>query len=140
MKIEKSQLHYGAVVHWITFIACLVSLLAPVLILMFPRHNLSNPNLIFGAIFEGKKPVEIWSAAGVPFESSGFWKLFLGNIFTPDGFATLGIVLGCSVTLWGLIPSVWQFAKKKEYLYVCISVFVMTLIALAMSGLVNMAG
>ena len=138
--IDKSQLYYGKVIHWITIICCLITLFAPVLILVFPHSNLLNPTLIFDAIFEGKKPAEIWAAAGVPFKSGDFWKLFLGNIFTPDGLATLGVTLGCSVTLWALIPALWQFIKKKEYFYVCVSLFVMALITLAMSGLVNMAG
>ena len=139
-EIAKSQLHYGVVAHWVSFTSCIIALAAPVLILLFPGKNLSNPNLIFGALFEGKRPAEIWAAAGVPFETMGFWKLFLGNFFTPDGFAMLSVALGCSVTLWALIPSVWQFAKKKEYFYVCVSLFVMALITFAMSGLVNMAG
>ena len=138
--INKSQLHYGVVAHWVSFASCIIALIAPVLILMFPGRNMSNPNLIFGALFEGHRPSEIWAAAGVPFESNGFWKLFLENFFTPDGFAILSVALGCSVTLWALIPSAWQFAKKKEYFYVCVSLFVMGLITLAMSGIVNMAG
>ena len=138
--INKSQLYYGSVAHWVSFVSCLIALAAPVLILMFPEHNLSNPNLIFTAMFAGDKPAEIWAAAGVPFETSGFWKLFLDNFFTPDGFATLGVALGCSVTLWALIPALWQFFKNKEYFYAGVSLFVMALITLAMSGLVNMAG
>ena len=139
-EIDKSQLYYGVVAHWITIVSCLVSLIAPVLILLFPHTNLLNPTLIFDAIFDGRKPAEIWEAAGVPFKSGDFWKLFFRNIFTPDGFATFGVTLGCSVTLWALVPAVWQFIKKREYFYICVSIFVMALIALAMSGLVNMAG
>jgi hypothetical protein len=139
-EIQKSQFYYGMVVHWITIVSCLITLAAPVLILMFPHSNFLNPTLIFNAIFEGKRPAEIWEAAGVPFKSGDFWKLFLDNLFTPDGFATLGITFGCSVTLWALVPAVWQFIRKKEYFYICVSLFVMALIALAMSGLVNMAG
>jgi len=82
----------------------------------------------------------IWEAAGVQFKSGDFWKLFKKEFFTSDGLAAFGIVLGCSVTLWALIPAVWQFAKKKEYFYVCVSLFIMALIVLAMSGVVNMAG
>ena len=139
-EIDKSQVYYGVVVHWITIVSCLIVLIAPVFILMFPNSNLLKPTLIFDAIFEGKRSAEIWEAAGVPFKSGDFWKLFLSNLFTPDGFASLGVTLGCSVTLWGLIPAVWQFIKKREYFYVWVSLFVMALIALAMSGLVNMAG
>ena len=137
---DKSQLYYGTVIHWVTIVSCLISLAAPVLILLLPRANMLNPNLIFGAIFEGKKPAEIWAAAGVPFKYGDFWTLFFRNILKPDGFATLGLVLGCSVTLWGLFPAAWQFRKKKEYFYMCVSLFVIALISFAMSGLINMAG
>jgi uncharacterized membrane protein len=135
--VDKGQKQYGSVAHIISIISCLIALIAPVLVLMFPQKNMSNPNMIFNAIFEGKKPAEIWETAGVPFESIGFWKLFFDNLFTPDGLAILGIVLGCSITLWALIPSMWQFAKKKDYLYVCISLFIMALISLAMSGFIG---
>lgn len=139
-ELDKSQLYYGNVVHWITIVSCLTVLVAPVLILLFPQANLLNPNMIFGAVFEGKAPAEIWLAAGVEFKSGDFWRMFWSNLFSPDGLATAGIVLGCSVTLWALVPAVWQFIKKREYFFVCVAVFVMALIALAMSGLINMAG
>lgn len=139
-EIHKSQLYFGKAVHWLTIISCIITLAAPPLILLFPRSNLLNPALIFNAIFEGKKPAEIWAAAGAAFEPGDFWKLFRVNLFSPDGFGTLGITLGCSTALWGLIPAVIQFIRKKEYFYCCVSLFVMTLIALAMSGLINMAG
>ena len=137
---DKSQLYYGNVVHWLSIISCLIVLIAPILILLFPQKNLLNPNLVFKAIFEGKRSADIWAAAGVPFKSGDFWELFWNNLFTPDGFAGLGVVLGCSATLWALIPAVWVFCKNKEYFYVGVSLFVMILISLAMSGLINMAG
>ena len=139
-EIDKSQLYYGEVVHWVTIASCLITLIAPVLILVFPDKNLLNPTLIFDAIFAGKKSAEIWEAAGVPFKSGDFWKLFFSGFFTPDGFAAFSLALGCSVTLWGLIPAAWQFFKKREYFYVCVTLFVMALISLAMSGVINMAG
>jgi len=139
-KIAKSQLQYGTVYHWITFAACIISFIAPVFILMFPNSNLLAPNLIFGAIFAGNNPTEIWAVAGVSFQSGDFWKLFFSNFSTPDGIATFGIVLGCSVTLWALIPAVWQFMKKKEYFYTCVSLFIMILIVLGMSGVINVTG
>jgi len=137
---DKSQLYYGKTVHWITVVSCLISLITPFFILLFPGKNHLDETLLFDAIFKGKKAAEIWEAAGVQFKSGDFWKLFIKNFFTPDGLAAFGVALGCSVTLWALIPAVWQFTKKKEYFYVCVSIFIMALIALAMSGIVNMAG
>jgi len=137
---DKSQLYFGKTVHRITVVSCLISLITPFFILLFPNKNFINEAAIFDAVFKGKNPSEIWEAAGVQFKSGDFWKLFTKNFFTPDGFAVFGIVLGCSVTLWALIPAVFQFAEKKEYFYIGISIFLMALIALAMSGIVNMAG
>ncbi|MCL2373995.1 MAG: hypothetical protein FWC65_01975 [Treponema sp.] len=138
--IDKSQLQYGAVYRWIIMASCIISLIAPVFILMFPRSNLLNPHLVFNAIFEGKNPVEVWEAAGVAFQDGEFWRLFFSNIFAPDGFAAFGMILGCSVAFWALMPAVWQFGKKKEYLYVCVSLVIMGLIAIAMSGIANISG
>jgi len=137
---DEGQLYYGKAVHRITIVSCLISLITPFFILLFPDKNYLNEALVFDAIFKGKKVSEIWEAGGVPFKSGNFWKLLIKNFFTPDGLAAFGVALGCSVTFWALIPAVWQFAKKKEYFYVGVSIFLMALLALAMSGIVNMAG
>jgi hypothetical protein len=138
--VDKSQLYYGKTVHRITIVSCLISLITPFIIVLFPGKNYLDEVLLFDTIFKGKNPAEIWRAAGISFKSGDFWKLFIKNFFTPDGFAAFGVALGCSVTLWALIPAVWQFIKKKEYFYVGVSLFIMALIVLAMSGIVNMAG
>jgi len=137
---DKSQLYYGKVIHWITIVSCFISLITSFFILLFPNKNYVNEALLFETIFKGKNPSEIWMSAGIPFKSGDFWKMFIRNLFTPDGLAAFGVALGCSVTLWALIPAIWQFTKKKEYFYVCVSIFIMALIVLAMSGIVNMAG
>ena len=138
--INKSQLYYGKTVHRITIVSCLISLITPFFILLFPNKNYLNEVRLYDAIFKGKNPAEIWGAAGFTFKSGDFWKMLLKNLFSPDGFAAFGIVLGCSVTLWALIPAVLQFIKKKEFFYAGVSIFLMALIVLAMSGIVNMAG
>jgi len=137
--IDKSQLYYGKVAHWITIVSCLISLIASVFILLFPGKNYLDEAMLFETIFKGENPSEIWMSAGFAFNSGDFWKLLIKNLFTPDGFAAFGVTLGCSVTLWALIPAIWQFAKKKEYFYVCVSIFIVALIILTMSGIVNMA-
>jgi hypothetical protein len=140
LDIDKSQLYFGKTAHWITVVSCLISLITPFFILLIPNKNFLNEARLFDAVFKGMHPAEIWGAAGVPFNHGDFWKLFIKNFFTPDGLAAFGVVLGCSVTLWALTPAVLQFAKKKEYFFVCVSIFLMALIILAMSGIINMAG
>jgi len=134
------QLSYGETVHWITTVSGIFSFVAPFFILLFPKKNHLNEALLFETIFKGKNPTEIWKTAGVRFKPGDFWPLFIKNFLTPDGLAAFGIALGCSVTLWALIPAAWQFTKKKEYFYTGVSIFLMALIVLAMSGIINMAG
>jgi cytidylate kinase len=43
-----------------------------------------------------------------------FW---MGAPFTGDGFTQLGLALGCSVALWGLIAAAFLFLKQKVILY-----------------------
>jgi len=141
VELHKAQLVYGDMIHWLTIVSCIIALFAPVFCLMFPKSNILNPGLVFEAIFDGKKTAQIWQAAGISVDENwSFWKSFFDNFFTAEGFAILGIVAGCSVTLWGLIPAIGVFFKKKEYLYVGISIFVMALIILAMSGILAMGG
>ena len=133
-RICESQRAYGAAAHWLTIASGLIALVSPALILLYPRSCLLNPNRLFGAVFEGKGPDEIWAAAGVDFQAGDFWSLFWNNLSAPDGPALFGIVLGCSVALWAFAPAVWDFWRRKEHFYVGVSVFVMALIALSMLG------
>ena len=137
-EIHNSQLLYGKTAHTITLIAFVVSVTAPVLILMFPQSCFLNPNLIFNAIFEGKNPKDIWMVSGTPLQPGSFWKLFLKRLFTPDGYATFGIALGSSISLWGYMVAAWQFGKKKEYFFLGVSLFLLAMILLSMSGIINM--
>ena len=132
---DKAQWHYGNIVHGITIASCLVALVSPVLILLFPQKNLLSPNLIFSAIFEGRRPYDIWETAGVSFEQLGFWQLIWNNLLRPDGIAMLAIALGTSVTMWALISTVWIYARGKNWFYTSVCVFIILLILFAMSGL-----
>jgi len=134
-EIGKSQMYFGLVYHWVIIVSCLVSLITPVFILLFPDSNIMNPNIVFSAVFEGKRASEIWEAAGADFNAVGFWKLLAGNILSPDGFAMFGITLGCSVALWALVPAACRFIAKRNWFYAAVCFFIMALMALAMSGI-----
>ncbi|OQB15259.1 MAG: hypothetical protein BWY15_00630 [Firmicutes bacterium ADurb.Bin193] len=132
--IPKSQLIFGAFVHWITIASCILSLFAPVVMLLAPKATLMNQNLLFGAIFSGETPKEIWARLPGGFPGGHF---YLNNILTGDGLGQFAIALGCSVSVWALIAAIIMFIKEKNYLFVGISLFVMLLTVFAMSGFVN---
>jgi len=138
--IDSSQMYYARVVHLVAISSCVIALAAPLVIMLFPHNNILNPALALKAIFGGKRPAEVWAAAGTPFIQGGFWKLFLNSFFAADGLAFLGIILGCGATLVSMLFALWQFAKKREIFFACAAGFTAALIALAMSGIANMAG
>lgn len=134
--IPKSHLIFAGVVHWVTIVSCVIALISPVFILLFPQNNVLNPNLVYGAIFSGASPAEIWkmSATG-SFPGAHF---YLTNLFTGDGFSHFGVALGCSVGLWALLPAMYVMLKReKDYLYFAICSMLVILILLAMTGVLN---
>lgn len=133
---DKAQKYYGSVTHWITIVCCLVALIAPVFILLFPDANMLNPNQVFGAIFRGNTSDEIWATTGMSFQFGDFWRILISNILRPDGIASLFIAIGCSVTMWAMLPATSTFIKRKEYFYAGVSAVIIALVALAMSGLI----
>ena len=137
---DRAHVRYGGVMYAIGFISCMIALLAPLLILLFPHSNILNPNLVFGAIFSGQSPAEIWMTAGVDFRQGNFWRLLRDNLFTPDGFAIFGIALGCSSAFLALCTAAWSYAKGKKWFFLGVVLFNQLLMALAMTGLINMAG
>lgn len=127
--ISKSQQVYGIVIHWITIASAIVAMVAPVLILLRPEHNVLNPNFIFAAIWEGQGIDEIWAGAEGGFPGAHF---YLQNFWAGDGFAQFGIAFGCSVAVWGLIPAIFNYIKEKEYVYAGLGLFIAALIIFAL--------
>ncbi|MFA5689497.1 MAG: hypothetical protein WC959_10185 [Kiritimatiellales bacterium] len=127
------QIIYGNVVHWVTVIVCVISTFALVFILAKPENNVLHPNRIFNSIFSGAAPEEVWANADGGFPGGHF---YLRNFSTGDGLAQFSITLGCSVTLWALLPVFFILIRKKDYLYTGICAFVFLLIAFSMSGLI----
>ena len=131
--IPSYQTAYGNAVHWITILSCVIATIAPVFILAKPENNVLNPNRIFNSIFSGETPAQVWAAAGSGFPGGHF---YLTNFCTGDGFAQFGVALGCSVTLWGLLPAILILLKKKDYLHTIVCTLAFLLIAFSMSGLI----
>jgi hypothetical protein len=137
--LVKSHYIYAQTVHVITIISAVMSLFIPIFILNFSEANVLNPNRIFTAIFSGAKPEAIWAmSSGGSFPGAHF---YLTHPFSPDAWAILGINLGCSVGLWGLIPAIgYQLFKEKDYLDALGGILLALLIFLSMTGLLALRG
>lgn len=134
--IPRSMTVYASIVHWITIIASIAALFIPILILINPQNNVLNPNGIFGAIFSGATPAEIWSMS----ETGSFpgAHYYLTMLSRSDSWAQLAINLGCSVGLWAIVPaSFLQLFKEKDRLYGALGLVLALLIALSMTGIIG---
>jgi len=125
---------YGDVVYWITFATCIISLVGPMFAVLFPEKTVMNPYFTYALIFEGMTGSEIWAAlyGEFPWLHRIWWEHF----FTGDGFTMFGMVIGCTVALWALIPTIFALAKEGLYIYILFSIFVMIMILLSASGLI----
>lgn len=68
-------------------------------------------------------------------EPHGHW--YLEKMTFGDGLTMIGLALGCSSALWGLLIVTVAYLKEKNYLYVFLALWVGLLIFLAMAGIVE---
>jgi len=137
---DASQRVFAAVSLGVTLAACLAALAAPALLLWFPGADRPDHPAMFGALFQKEPPARVWRAGGVDFADRGFWGLIRDQGFGPDGLALAAIALGCSVTLWALLPTAWVYWRRRDFKYAALALALAGLTALAMSGWVRMEG
>lgn len=133
--VPRSQTIYGDVVYWLTILACILCMIGPLVAMINPENNLINPHFLFAAIFEGKSSAEIWGITGGEFPGGHF---YLDYLTKGDGLTQLGLAIGCSVALWGLLASAVCFLKEKKPLYAVLSLWVCVMIAVAALGIISL--
>jgi hypothetical protein len=134
--LPKAQLVYGEMIYWFAIGAAIVCMIGPVVAMASPDGNVINPHYLFSAIFEGKTSEEIWALSGDDTEGGHFWIEHVGS---GDGLTQLGLVLGCSCALWGLLVAAvcYLVEKPRSILYTILSIWVALLIALSATGAVS---
>ena len=133
-KMPRAQTTYGAIVYWVTILACIICMIGPVISVASPENNVLNPYKLFDAIFQGKDAESIWEEVGVEFPGGHFYLKY----FTyGDGFTQFGLALGCSVALWALIASAVAYAADRIYLYVILALWVAAMVAVSMIGIIS---
>ncbi|MEA4950256.1 MAG: sulfite exporter TauE/SafE family protein [Petrimonas sp.] len=126
---------YANITHWIMLVVSVAALFIPVFVLANPANNLLNPNTIFGAIFNGATPNEIWGTS--VFGAFPGMNAFILNLTKTDSWAMLIVNIGCAVGLIAVIPAVMiQFFKEKERLSACLGTVMIGLIICAMIGVI----
>ena len=137
--IPKSQRIFGGTVYWVMIFSAVGAFFAPVFILADPANNVLNPNLIFGAIFAGATPAEIWSYSVTgAFPGAHF---YLNHITRADSWAMLFTAIGCGFGLFGLIPAVaYQIKIEKDWFCAVLGTIIASLIFLSVMGVLSLYG
>ena len=104
--------------------------------MIFADNNILHPSYTFSAVLSGQSANEIWASSTTgSFPGGHFYAKYLT---TGDGFTQLGIALGCSVALPGLIGSAIAFIRDRAYGFVGLSLWVAFLIFFSASGIVSL--
>ena len=137
--IPKSQRIFGNTVYWVMIFSAVGAFFAPVFILANPANNVLNPNLIFGAIFAGASPEEVWSLSLTgTFPGAHF---YLNHLTKADSWAMIFIAIGCAFGLFGLIPAViYQVRVERDWFCVCFGACICALIFLSAIGVLSIGG
>ena len=134
--MPKSHKIFGSTVYWVTIFSAIGAFFVPVFILANPANNVLNPNIIFGAIFSGAAPAEVWSHSVTgAFPGAHF---YLRHIAQADSWAMLFIAIGCGFGLFGLIPAaVYQIKSEKDWFCAALGIIIALLIFLSAIGALN---
>jgi hypothetical protein len=125
---------YGNLIYWLSILAAIVCIIAPVIAIAFPSKNVMNPHYLFFTIWEGKTPEAMWQEVGEGFPGGHFW---LNNMTAGDGLMQFGLVLGCLSAGIALAATAVTFLlhKPRSRGWALLSVLVMVMIILAAIGI-----
>ena len=101
---------YGVFIYWVSIIAAVLCIVAPVIALAFPERNVLDPQFLFSTIWEGASPAEVWETAGAGFPGGHFW---FSNLSKGDGLIQFGVVIGGVCAGFGLIGAAFGYLKEK---------------------------
>jgi hypothetical protein len=137
--IPKGQKIFGSTVYWVTICVAVGAFFVPIFILANPANNVLNPNLIFGAIFAGASPDEVWSLSLTgTFPGAHF---YLNHLTKADSWAMLFIAIGCAFGLFGLVPAVvYQIKVERDWFCAGFGICICALIFLSVIGVLSIGG
>jgi hypothetical protein len=136
--MPKANLVYGNIVYYLCIASAMICTIGPLIAMMNVDNNVLNPQLLFGAIWEGKDAMGVWSVGGAEYPGGHFW---ITNLFKGDGFTQLGLAIGGSCAGPALLGSAYYFMtdeKRKEPLWAALSIWNVILIIIAVTGVLSL--
>jgi len=128
----------GDIIYWVCITAAFIAMVGPVVSILLPDNNVSNPYYIFSLVWEGKNANEVWAAVTTEGKYPGpsYW---IYNLSKGDGITQLGIWLACACSLPAVFVGgiVYIFRKSVTYLIICW--WVSFMILFSMLGILKLA-
>jgi len=133
----------GDIIYWMCIIGAFIAMVGPVISILVPENNVSDPFKVFSLVWEGKNSGEIWAAVTPDGKYPGphFWMQNLGK---GDGITQFGIWLACACSLpavfvGGIVYLLGLGGARKSPTYLIICWWVAFMILFSMLGVVSMA-
>ena len=133
----------GDIIYWICITAAFISMIGPVVSILFPDNNVSDPYYIFSLVWEGKNSSEVWAAVTPEGKYPGpqYW---IYNLSKGDGITQLGVWLACACSLpavfiGGIVYLLGLGGARKSKTYLIICWWVAFMILFSMLGILKMA-
>lgn len=131
----------GDIIYWICIIAAFIAMVGPVLSIVSPDNNVSDPHKIFSLVWEGKTSDEVWAAVtpDSKFPGPHFW---VHHISKGDGITQLGVWLACicslpAVFIGGIVYLFGLGGARRSMTYFILCWFVAFMITFSMLGIVG---
>lgn len=127
----------GDILYWVCIIGAIISMIGPIVSILWPDNNIASPYHVFDRVWEGKNPGEVWAATTQEGKYPGahFW---VHNLTKGDGITQLGVWLG---SISGLLASFFAglvFLFKRNWSYWLMSWWASFMILFAMLGILEM--
>lgn len=135
-KVPITGVVIGDIIYWVCIIAAFIAMVGPVIILLAPDNNVSDPFKIFSLVWEGKNSDEIWTAVTPEGKYPGplFW---IHNITKGDGITQLGVWLACICSLPAVFIGGILYILERSVTYLILCWFVAFMILFSMLGIIK---
>lgn len=125
--MPKSQVWYGEVVYALCLVSAILCTVGPLIVMMWPGQNILDPYQVLAAIWSGQPAGEIWGNYAGGFPGGHF---YVSRLPEGDAIIQLGIAIGCSCALPGLLAASICYLREKPvaWLWAAMSLWVVFMI------------
>ncbi|MFW6127825.1 MAG: DUF1634 domain-containing protein [Halobacteriota archaeon] len=138
---------YGEIAYWIILVGTVIAIIGLAIYLVAPSEEVAVEkgcfleNLWAGCESEGGRAVgcdadTIWERCSSMDRPHGHW--YIGYLGYGDGLAMAGIAIGCMAAVVGMWGASIGMIRRKEIVYIILSLLVAIILTLSAAGLLSL--